>query len=74
MQWHDQTVLNYVYSDWVNKPELHLSYTYGLMTTKTKFNFVESNSMASPKVIHFIAGQGNKTKMPFTTEIFNLCG
>ena len=32
--WHDQNILNFHYSDWRLKPELHLSPMYGLMNGK----------------------------------------
>jgi len=71
--WHDQNVLNYYFNNWQEKNELHLDYTYGLMTTGPKFKYVNPNRKTNwPKVIHYIAGQGEKTKMPFIASKFYL--
>jgi len=73
VEWHDQNVLNYYYKDWQNQKNLHLDYTYGLMTTIPKFKFVNPvRGKNWPKVIHYIAGQGEKTKIPFINQKFNL--
>ena len=70
--WHDQAVLNYVYQDWKDSPELHLSWDYGLMTFPSNFKLVKVSKDTMPSVIHFIAGQGSKTNMPFTSASFQV--
>ncbi len=73
IEWHDQNVLNYYYKDWQDQKNLHLNYTYGLMTTIPKFKFVNPiRGKNWPKIIHYIAGQGEKTKIPFIDKKFYL--
>lgn len=47
--WHDQSILNFWFQDWVNKPELHLNAAYGLMNHKN----IASLFKERPKIIHF---------------------
>lgn len=57
--WHDQSVLNFWYSDWITKPELHLDATYGLMNT---LDYNENT-----KVVHMVGRI--RENWPFETKI-----
>lgn len=62
-QWHDQSILNYYYQDWIHKKELHLDPTYGLMVCTellSKFN------IPNPKIRHYV--QNGKEHIPFTSQ------
>ncbi len=60
VEWHDQAILNYWYSNWKDLSELHLDYHYGLM------NCFDIEKYSDAKVIHFVSR--NRTNWPFETK------
>ena len=65
--WHDQSVLNFYYSNWQNSQELHLSATYGVMNddfTIKLYNKLFGNA----KAIHYVSRP--RANWPFKTKFY----
>lgn len=63
--WNDQSILNLIYNDWVNRQELHLHPKYSYMVSEaniTRQDYDSNNITAK----HFIGS--SKTFIPFDTD------
>lgn len=65
ISWHDQSILNFWYSNWANQNELHLDPIYGLMNTDYIYDSLIDKSKL--KIIHFVSR--DRINWPFNKQV-----